>query len=71
MRVCRPFLPGGRAGNGRQGRNRRCALRAARTREPPRAFRSDAPKLMRPDQRRRLPFQANLLRFRAFPGQDG
>jgi hypothetical protein len=23
---------------------------------------------MRPDQRPRLPFQANLLRFRAFPG---
>ena len=36
MRVCRPFLPGGRAGNGRQGRNRRCALRAARRATSPR-----------------------------------
>ena len=50
-RVLRPPAPSrvgeiDRQGGGRQGRKRRCALRAARTREPPpRAIRSDAPSL--------------------------
>jgi hypothetical protein len=65
MRVCRPFLPGDGLGTGGKDATGAapCVRRAAR---PPRAFRSDAPKLMPPDQRQHLPFQANLLCFRAF-----
>jgi hypothetical protein len=67
-RVCRPFLSQGRGtgGIGRAGL-RRAARPASRTARTPRASRSYAPVDMRQDQRRYLLFQANLLRFRAFP----
>ena len=69
MRVCRPLLLSGkRTGMGAGGKDATSAAPCVRrtARNLPRAIWSDALKLMRPNQRRRLPFQANLLCFPAF-----
>ena len=66
MRVCRPFLPGGRAGNGRQGRNRRCALRAGGCANLPARSAATRRSSCGRTNGSRLLFKANLLRFRAF-----
>ena len=74
MRVCRPLPSCGgndRYGGGRQGRNQRCALRGgADARSPYARSVSDAPKLMRPDQRAAPAFSGQSAAISGLSGGD-